>query len=109
LFGVIAAMGALAPPAFALTTVGRTGSRAGQPPLLLLPSWAPDYQMRSSTMIEPCSSTSEYFNASFGAQYGIISYDWSGECDRSLLAPFCSLPRPRPPQPCVLLRCMLQA
>eukprot|EP01047_Picozoa_sp_COSAG01_P134073 COSAG01_NODE_64156_length_277_cov_1.162921_1_plen_54_part_10 len=26
LFGVIAAMGALAPPAFALTTVGRTGS-----------------------------------------------------------------------------------
>ena len=31
-----------------------------------------------STIIEPCSSTAQNFNASFGAQYGIISYDWSG-------------------------------
>ena len=46
----------------------------------LLPSWKPDYLMNQSTFIEPCSSTTDYFNASFGAQYGIISYDWSGAC-----------------------------
>ena len=60
-------------PALGITTA-RTGS-----PQRLLPPWAPTYSMRQSTFIEPCSSTAEPFNASFGAEYGIISYDWSGE------------------------------
>ena len=63
-------------PALGITTGAQTGSAQRQQ---LLPPWAPTYSMRQSTFIEPCSSTAEPFNASFGAEYGIISYDWSGE------------------------------
>ena len=65
--------------ALALASSPTSGIKTSQTTQGLLPPWEPTYSMRQSTFIEPCSSTMEPFNASFGAEYGIISYDWSGE------------------------------
>jgi hypothetical protein len=63
------------PPTLALTVVSNSASVSGSGGGGggLLPQWAPDYSMRSSTIIEPCGTTG-YFNSSFAAQFGIVSY-----------------------------------
>ena len=41
-----------------------------------LPSWRPTYQMNKSTFLMTCNNSGS-FNASFGARWGIVDYDWS--------------------------------
>lgn len=40
------------------------------------PHWPAQYALNASTISMACNS-SGWYNASFGAQFGIISYDWS--------------------------------
>jgi hypothetical protein len=42
----------------------------------MLPKWTPTWDMRSSTMLYTCNH-SGFHNASYAAQFGVVSYDWS--------------------------------
>ena len=55
--------------------IGTSDDRDEQP--ALLPPWRPTWDMARSTIIEPCSSTTKPFNASFCARFGICDYNWS--------------------------------
>lgn len=46
----------------------------------LSPKFAPRWRMNESTIIMPCNageSNGGWYNASFGASFGIVDYDWS--------------------------------
>lgn len=46
----------------------------------LFPKFAPRWRMNESTISMPCNageSNGGWFNASFGASFGIVDYDWS--------------------------------
>eukprot|EP01044_Picomonas_judraskeda_P002069 COSAG03_NODE_137_length_11785_cov_19.757827_9_plen_503_part_00 len=44
------------------------------------PTWKPTYNMSLSSIIQPCNYSGAY-NATYAAQYGIMSIDWSNEKD----------------------------
>jgi hypothetical protein len=48
--------------------------------LALLPQWKATYNMSESTAFMPCNA-SDWFNATFAAQWGLVDFDWSNAKD----------------------------